>query len=96
MVEIFVYFMKNWEWADIRQVFLLPQVWIVNHYVKSYSNNISYENINTGISVIFKTKRELKCQNELFLKYHLSGNTSFYVSITENMWRTFGVINDDP
>ena len=41
------------------------------------------ENINTGVSVVFKTKRELKCQNELFLKYHFSGNTSVYVFITE-------------
>ena len=30
--------------------------------------NLSNENINTGVSVVFKTKRELKCQNELFLK----------------------------
>ena len=37
--------------------------------------NLSNENINTGVSVVFKTKCELKCQNELFLKYHFSGNT---------------------
>ena len=29
---------------------------------------ISNENINTGVSVVFKTKRELKCQNELFFE----------------------------
>ena len=51
------------------RVFLLRQLWIVNYSVKSSSNNLSNENINTGVSVVFKTKRELKCQNELFLKY---------------------------
>ena len=51
--------------------------------VKSQSNNLSNENINTDVSVVFKTKRELKCQNELFLKYNFSGNTSVYVFITE-------------
>jgi hypothetical protein len=28
----------------------------------------SQSNINTGVSVVFPTKRESKCQNELFLK----------------------------
>ena len=50
---------------------------------KSLSNNLSNENINTADSVVIKTKHELKCQNELFLKYHFSGNTSFYDFITE-------------
>ena len=59
------------------RVFLLRQLWIVNYYVKSPSNNLSNENINTGVSVAFKTKHELKCQNELFLKYNFSGNTIF-------------------
>ena len=40
-----------------------------------------YENINAGVSVVFKTKRELKCQNDLFLKYHFSGNTSSMFSL---------------
>ena len=44
--------------------------------------NLSNENINTGVPVVFKTKRELKCKNELFLMYHFSGNTSLYVFIT--------------
>ena len=60
------------------------------------SNNLSNEIINTGVSVVFKTKSELKCQNELFLKYHFSGNTSVYVFITEIIWQTFDVIIDDP
>ena len=68
-----------------RRVFLKRQLWIVNYYVKSQSNNLSNENINTDVSVVFKTKRELKCQNELFLKNHFSGNTSVYVFITEIM-----------
>ena len=59
------------------------QSWIVNHYVKSQSNNLSNENINIGVSVVFKTKHELKCPNELFLKYHLSENTSIYGFISE-------------
>ena len=41
-------------------------------------SNLSNENINTGVSVAFKTKRELECQTKLF-----SGNTSFYVSLRE-------------
>ena len=39
--------------------------------------------IKTGVFVVLKTKHELKCQNELFLKYHFSGNTSVFVFITE-------------
>ena len=35
------------------RVFLLHQLWIVNYYVKSLSNNLSNENINTGVSVVF-------------------------------------------
>ena len=31
----------------------------------------------------FKTKGELKSQNELFLKYNFSGNTSAYQGMTE-------------
>ena len=40
------------------------------------SNKLSNENINTGVSVVFKTKRELKCQDKLFLRYHFTRNTS--------------------
>ena len=47
------------------------------------SKILSNENVNTGFSAVFKTKCELKCQNELFLSYNFSGNTSFYVFITE-------------
>ena len=32
--------------------------------------NLSNENINTGVSVVFKTKRELKCPNKLFFWKH--------------------------
>ena len=67
-------------------VFLLRQLWILNYYAKSSSNNLSSENINTGFSVVFKTKCELKCQNELFLKYHFSGNTSLHWSIRWINW----------
>ena len=47
-------------------VFLLRQFWNVNYYVKRSSNNLCNEKINTGVSVVFKTKHELKCQNECF------------------------------
>ena len=57
------------------QVFLLRQL--------LRQKLVSNKNINTGVSVVSKTKCELKWQNELFLKYHFSGNTSFYVFITE-------------
>ena len=40
------------------RVFLLPQLWIINYCVKSSSNNLSNENVNTGVSVVFKTKHE--------------------------------------
>ena len=59
------------------------------------SHNLSNENKNTGVSVVFKAKRELKRQKELFLYYHFSGNTSASVFITEIIWRTFEVIIDN-
>ena len=75
------------------------QLWIVNYYSKCSSNDCWFW-VRCFFSVIrskcFKTKRESKCQNELFLKYHFSGNTSVYVFITEIIWRTFVVIIDDP
>ena len=57
---------------------------------------ISVIKINTCVFVVFETKRELKCQNELFLKYHFSGNTSVFVFITEIFQPTFDVIIDYP
>ena len=50
------------------------------------SNNLSNENINTGISVVFKTKSELKFQNELILQYHFPGSSSLNVFNTEIIW----------
>ena len=89
---------NNWlfQYSHISRVFLLCQLWIVNYSVKSSSNNLSNENINTGVFVVFKTKPEWKCQNELLLKYNFSGNTSFYLCITEIIWRTFDRIIDNP
>ena len=42
--------------VDFSRVFLLGQLWIVNYYVKSLSNNLSNENIKTGVSreIIFQ------------------------------------------
>ena len=57
---------------------------------------ISVRKTNSGVFVLFKTKRELKCQNELFVKYHFYENTSYYVFITEIIWQTFDLIIDDP
>ena len=34
----------------ISTVFLLRQLWIVNYYVKTSSNNLSNENIKNGVS----------------------------------------------
>ena len=75
-------------------VFLLRQLWIVNYYIKSSSNNLSNENINTVVSVVFKTKHELKCQNELFLKYHFSGNISAVIMFSLLRLNKFGPWND--
>ena len=36
------------------EVFLLRQLWIVNYYVKSSSNNLSNENRNTGVFLVFR------------------------------------------
>ena len=44
---------------------------------------LSNENINTDVSVVFKTKSESKCHNQQILKYHFSGNTNVFVFITE-------------
>ena len=34
----------------ISRVFLLRQLWIINYYFKSSSNDLSNEDINTGVS----------------------------------------------
>ena len=46
-------------WKEVKhncRVFLQRQLWIINYYVKSLSNNLSNENIMTGVSreMIFK------------------------------------------
>ena len=74
--------------------FLLRQLRIVNYYIKCLSNNCWF--LLVYCFFYFKTKQDLKCQNELFLKYHFSGNTSVYVFITEIIWPTFDVIIDNP
>ena len=43
--------------------------------------------IISGVFVVFKTKRELQCQNELFC--------NIISLIIEIIWRTFDVIIDD-
>ena len=34
----------------LARVFLLLHLWILNYYVKSLSNNLSIQNIKTGVS----------------------------------------------
>ena len=48
---------------------------------KKVCQSISVMKTNTAVIVVFKTKRELKCQ--------FSGNMSAFVFITEILWRTF-------
>ena len=43
--------------------------------------SVHNENIKNGVSVVFKTKCESKCKNELFLKYLFPANTRNYVSL---------------
>ena len=61
------------------RVFLLRHLWIVNYHVKRQSNDICNENINTGVSVVFKTKCELKCQNEQFFVNIISLETPVFM-----------------
>ena len=63
----------------LSRVFLQCQIWVINYYVKSKSKNLSNEKINTGVSVVFKTKRELKRQNKLFF-----WKQQFFVLVTQN------------
>ena len=45
------------------------------------SQKISVIKVNTFVFVVFKTKHELECQNELFLNHHISGNTSISANL---------------
>ena len=84
--EVKINIKSKFQYLHNSRVFLLRQLWIVNYSVKSSLNNLSNENINIDVSVVFKTKGEWKCQNELFLKYHFSGNTS------NNWWSIIDVV----
>ena len=53
--------------------------------------NLSSENINTGVFVVLKTKRELKCQNKQFFWKH-----KFFVFILRIFDGIFDGIIDDP
>ena len=59
--------------------FLQRQIWIVN-YCQKVCQKISIMKTNTGVFVVFKTKRELECQ----MNWKQS-----VVFITEIFWRTF-------
>ena len=85
------YFVKSNGRQEVknRRVFLLHQLWIVNYSVKSSSNNLSNENINTGVSVVFKTKHELKRHNELFFFHYWDYFTKF---CRNNWWSIIGVV----
>ena len=75
-------------------MFLPRQLWKVNYYIKKFHQIISVVKANASIFVVFKTKRELKCQNELFLSYHFSENTECLCF--HYVLRFFDIINDDP
>ena len=64
------------------RVFLLRQLWIVNYYVKSLSNNLRNENINTGIS------REIILQNSSFWHF----NSRFVLKTTETLVFMFSLL----
>ena len=68
--EVKINIKSKFQYLHNSRVFLLRQLWIVNYSVKSSLNNLSNENINTGVSVVFKTKGELRFKNELFLWFH--------------------------
>ena len=56
------------------------------YYVKKFVRKCQYLcNKYTCVFVVFKTKCELKCQNELFF----SISSKVFVLITEIFWRTF-------
>jgi hypothetical protein len=58
------------------------------NFIKKFSS----ENINTGVSVVFRTKRELICQNKLFFwKHHF-----FFFFLLTIFDGIFDVIIHDP
>ena len=70
-------FIKDQISGDKSRVFLQRQL-----LRQKIRHKISVIQTNIFVFVVFKIKHELKCQNELSLKYHFSGNTSLYVFIT--------------
>ena len=70
-----------WMKSSISRVFILRQLWIVNYHVKSSSNNLSNENINSSFEFTF-------CLED-------KRNTSVNVFISEIISLTFDVIIDD-
>ena len=62
---------------------------------QSKSNTLSNENINTGVSVIFKTKPELECQNELSFLLKRKSLRFHYWDYLTSFWRNnWQPIND--
>ena len=47
----------DFSWDNSRVV-LLRQLWIVNYSIKILSNNLSNENINIGVFLVFKAKHD--------------------------------------
>ena len=83
---------ESWIWnaprVSIGEVFLQHQLWIVNYYVKSLSNNLIIENIRAGVSremiMIFQKKVHFCISIHICLE-----NNNVYVFITEIIWLTF-------
>ena len=61
------------------------QLGIVNYYLKCSSKNLSNQKKYFCFSFFFKTKRELKCQNEL-LNYFCNIITSVCFDFLTNFW----------
>ena len=93
---------ESWIWnahrVSIGEVFLQHQLWIVNYYVKSLSNNLIIENIRAGVSremiMIFQKKSFWHFNSHLSWKqqclcFHY-GNylTNFWQKLTINNWRS--------
>ena len=74
---------------------LAESFYYVNYRSSNSSNYLSNENINTCVSVVFKTKCELKCQNELFLNYNLYKYNCMETPLLRLFDGFFNVITDD-
>ena len=77
---------KNW--GKYSQVFLLRQLWTVNYYVKSLSNNLSNKDINTEVNWCFQRNDISKKVHFDILVHILSWRKHFHFrDYLTNCWR---------